>query len=181
MTILKQGILIMAECLVRNYKMNKSIDRLIRNYCNARKSWEVWCYLSGLDNEFKTSKKEVQQIVDDNPLFFHLRYLSMKDYYIELYKVIKESSFNADNIFNLLQKRIKSNPKNIDEVKKALNGLSEIKETIVGFCNIRDKFYAHLDKDFEKYINKGKSLKETNQLFFAIEKGMCMGCPGKEL
>ena len=69
--------------------MSNSVDRLIKNYCNARKSWEVWCYLSGFDNDLKISKKEVRQTVDDNPLFFHLRYLSMKDYYIELYKVVK--------------------------------------------------------------------------------------------
>ena len=155
-----------------NSTLKNSIDRLIKNYCNARKSWEAWCYLSGFDNDLKISKKEVRQTVDENPLFFHLRYLSMKDYYIELYKVVKETPNNKDNIFNLLQKRIKSNPKNIDEIKTALNGLNNIKVTITDICNIRDKFYAHLDKDFKKYTATKINILSTNQIFEKIEKGI---------
>lgn len=157
---------------IEKFKINDSVDRLIKNYCNARRSWEVWCYLSGFDNDFNISKKEVRQTVDVNPLFFHLRYLSMKDYYIELYKIVKESQNNKDNLYNLLQKRIKSNPKNIVEIESALNGLFEIWDTIKYVCDIRDKFYTHLDKDFKEYTASKINILSTNKLFEKIEKGI---------
>tara|TARA_B110000503_G_C7121042_1_gene402549 strand:+ start:1386 stop:1616 length:231 start_codon:yes stop_codon:yes gene_type:complete len=44
----------------------------------------------------------------------------MKDYTIELYKVLKVSKNNKESIFNLLDKRIKSNPMNVSELKMVL-------------------------------------------------------------
>ena len=92
--------------------MGDSINRLIKNHCNARKSWEAWCYMSGFDKENRPSDTKTKIKIDSNPLLFHLRFLALKDFHIEMYKVLKKSKGNRDNIFLLLEKRIKSNPKN---------------------------------------------------------------------
>ena len=149
--------------------MLKSVDRLIKNYLNARKSWEAWCFMTGLNNNLELKSGLVRENVDNNPLLFHLRYLAMKDYHIELYKVLKESSSNKDNIFNLLEKRIKSNPKNVSSLEIALKKLRKEEVVIKDICNIRDKFYAHLDKNFKKYLSN-KKLENKQYLFSVIEE-----------
>ena len=150
--------------------MLKSVDRLIKNYLNARKSWEAWCFMTGLNNNLELKSGLVRENVDNNPLLFHLRYLAMKDYHIELYKVLKESSSNKDNIFNLLEKRIKSNPKNLTELEIVLKKLRDEEIVIKDLCDIRDKFYAHLDKNFEKYLLNKNKLEKTQYLFSIIEE-----------
>ena len=100
--------------------MGSKIERLLKNYSNARKSWEAWCFMSGLNNELKQEFRATKLQVENSPLLSHLRYLALKDYHIELYKVLKKSPSNKDNIFNLLEKRVLSNPKNKLEVEKAL-------------------------------------------------------------
>ena len=132
--------------------MIKSIDRLLKNYLNARKSWESWCFMSGLNNDLELKSNLVSKKVDNNPLLFHLRYLAMKDYHIELYKVLKNSSSNKDNIYILLEKRIKSNPKNLSDLEIVYKKLKDEELVVKDLCDIRDKFYAHLDNNFEKFL-----------------------------
>ncbi len=140
--------------------MSNSIDRLLKNYINARKSWEMWCFMSGFNKNLKREFREVKLKVDNSPLLYNLRFLAMKDYHIELYKVLKNSKNNGDNIFLLLQNRIKSNPKNKAELEIALQELNEENSIITSTCDIRDKFYAHLDKNYEKILlKKAMSLK----------------------
>ncbi len=152
--------------------MSKSIDRLIKNYSNARKSWEAWCFMSGLNKGFEQVDRETKQKVDNNPLLFHLRFLAMKDYHIELYKVLKESSNNKDNIFLLLSKKIRSNPKNKSEIETALKELIAESTIINDHCNIRDKFYAHLDKNYEDFTSKKSYVTDTGNLFYLVEKAI---------
>lgn len=152
--------------------MSKSIDRLIKNYTNARKSWEVWCFMSGLNNELKQEFRATKLQVENSPLLSHLRYLAMKDYHIELYKILKESSKNKDNIFILIEKRIRSNPKNKADVELALTELKNSNDIVGDICNVRDKFYAHLDKDYLKYISKKSYVKDTHNIFVLIEKAI---------
>lgn len=152
--------------------MSKSIDRLIKNYSNARKSWEAWCFMSGLNDGVKQVNRETKNLVDNNPLFFHLRFLAMKDYHIELYKVLKESPNNKDNIFLLLSKRIRSNPKNKSEVETAIKELIAESTIIADHCNIRDKFYAHLDKNYEDFTSKKSYVTDTGNLFYLVEKAI---------
>ena len=152
--------------------MSKSIDRLFKNYSNARKSWETWCYLTGLNNECKQEFGATKLRVDNSPLLSHLRYLAMKDYHIELYKVLKNTPNNKDNIYTLLEKRLRSNPKNKTEVEKALQAMNSEKAIVTDLCDIRDKFYAHLDKDYEKYTSKKQYVLDTCKLFYIIEMGL---------
>lgn len=152
--------------------MESKIDRLLRNYGNARRSWEVWCYLSGLNNDCKQVFRENKLKVDKSPLFSHFRFLAMKDYHIELYKVLKNTSNNKDNIFAILDKRVRSNPKNKLEVEQALQLLNADFELVNDHCDIRDKFYAHLDKDFEKYTSKKSYVVDTSNLFHIVEKAI---------
>lgn len=150
--------------------MNESVDRLLKNYLNARKSWEAWCFMSGLNNNLELKSNLVRKNIDSNPLLFHLRYLAMKDYHIELYKVLKNSPSNKDNIYILLEKRIKSNPKNLSELEIGYNKLIDEEVLIKDLCDIRDKFYAHLDKNFEKYLSNKNKLENTQYLFSIIEE-----------
>lgn len=153
--------------------MNASIERLIKNLCNARRSWEVWCFMSGLNNNLKQVNREVRQKVEDDKLLFHLRYLAMKDYYIELYKVLKKSTNNKDNIFKLLESNLEiSSPEKKVLISEAIDGLTSANEIISDVCNVRDKFYAHLDHDYESYISRKSYVKDTLHLFCLIESGI---------
>lgn len=155
-----------------HFCMSNSIDRLLKNYINARKSWEVWCFMSGLNNELKQEFIATKLKVDDSPLLTHLRYLAMKDYHIELYKVLKKSTNNKDNIFTILEKRVRSNPKNKLELEEALQLLIDDIDIITDHCNIRDKFYAHLDKKYEDYTSKKSYVVDTGNLFYLVEKAI---------
>lgn len=150
--------------------MNSSVDRLIKNYLNARKSFEAWCFMSGLDNHLNLINREVREKVDKNPLLFHLRFLAMKDFSIELYKILKNSQRNEDNIYDLLEKRIKSNPKNLSELEIVHKKLRDEEVVIKDLCDIRDKFYAHLDKNFEKYLSTRSNIVDIQNLFSIIEE-----------
>jgi hypothetical protein len=150
--------------------MNSSVDRLIKNYLNARKSFEAWCFMSGLDNHLNLINQEVREKVDKNPLLFHLRFLAMKDFSIELYKILKNSQKNEDNIYYLLEKRIKSNPKNLSELEIVHKKLRDEEVVIKDLCDIRDKFYAHLDKNFEKYLSTRSNIVDIQNLFSIIEE-----------
>ena len=66
----------------------KTTERLLKNYYNARKSWEGWCYLNNIDLKKKNSS--IREYVDQNELLYHCRYLLLKDLHIELYKIIKD-------------------------------------------------------------------------------------------
>ena len=161
--------------------MSNSIDRLIKNYCNARKSWEAWCFMSGLNNDLKQEFRASKLKVDNSPLLSHLRYLAMKDYHIELYKVLKNTTNNKDNIFTLLEKKIRSNQKNKLEEEKALQELNAKLPIINDHCNIRDKFYAHLDKKYEDYISIKGYVVDTGNLFFLVEKAIIVLTSDKRL
>ncbi len=128
--------------------------------------------MSGLNNMIKHVDRETKQKVDNNPLLFHLRFLAMKDYHIELYKVLKESYNNKDNIFLLLSKRIRTNPTNKIEVEKALQALNDANSIVIDICDVRDKCYAHLDKDYEKYTSKKQYVVDISNLFYIIEMGI---------
>lgn len=161
--------------------MNSSVDRLLKNYLNARKSFEAWCFMSGLDNHLNLINREVSEKVDKNPLLFHLRFLAMKDFNIELYKVLKNSPKNKDNIYNLLEKRIKSNPKNLSELEIVHKKLRDEEFVIKNLCDIRDKFYAHLDKNFEKYLSTRSNIVDIQNLFSIIEKAIIVLYSKEEL
>ena len=152
--------------------MDSKIDRLLKNYCNARKSWEAWRFMSGLNIDIEQVDIETMQKVDNNSLLFHLRFLAMKDYHIELYKVLKKTQNNKENIYNLLEKRIRSNPKNKSELEKALQLLNAEMAIVNDHCDIRDKFYAHLDKDYENYTSKKSYVNDTSNLFHIVEIGI---------
>ena len=128
--------------------------------------------MSGLNNELKQVDRKTKQKVDNEPLLFHLRFLAMKDYHIELYKVLRESSNNKDNVFLLLSKKFRSNPKNKADVELALTKLINSKEKLEDICNVRDKFYAHLDKDYLKYTSKKSYPSDVHNIFVLIEKAI---------
>lgn len=99
---------------------DKETERLLKNYSNARKSWEGWCYLSNID--LKENNSDIKVFVDNNELLYHCRYLLLKDLHIELYKIIKDKeSTSRDNIFKLLRN------KNNEQAKLLLESLDNFK------------------------------------------------------
>ena len=152
---------------------DKSIERLLKNYFNARKSWEGWCYLNNL--HLKKNTPSIRQYADKNELLFYLRYLIFKDVHIELYKIIKDNkSTSRDNIFELLRKC------NSEDSDNLLIELNKFKNKLNYLTNIRDKFYAHLDKD---YTNIVKSFEVENyyRTFEFIESTIIILGKEKEL
>lgn len=123
-------------------------DRLLKNYFNARKSWEGWCFLNNL--ELKIKKPEIRKYVDENELLEYVRYLLSKDLHIELYKIIKDSNTSFDNIFKLLRNN------NTPEAKLHLIKLKEFEHELKSLTDPRDKFYAHLDADYKKFLKRFK-------------------------
>ncbi len=154
--------------------MDNSIERLIKNHCNARKSWEAWCYLSGIDNDLYQTNTDTKKKVDNNPLLFHLRYLALKDFHIEFYKVLKESKRNKDSIFLILEKKISTNPKNNIALIEAIKSIKSLQSQINKICDIRDKFYAHLDKDYSDFLEDGIMVKDIHNLFYEVETAITL-------
>ena len=119
-------------------------DRLLKNYFNARKSWEGWCFLNNLD--LKTKKPEIRNYADENELLSYVRYLLSKDLHIELYKIIKDNGSTVDNIFKLLRKN------NTPEAELHLTKLKDFKNELKALTDPRDKFYAHLDANYKEFL-----------------------------
>lgn len=148
---------------------NSTIDRLTFNYSNARKSWETWGFLNNL--KLKTPNEKIREYVDNNELLKHFRFLSFKDFHIELYKVLKDSRNNHDNIFKLLREIPDNDPRKINADKR-LADLIEHSDFITILLNKRDKYYAHLDQDYVNYINKNGTVNDIYYLFQCIEQAI---------
>lgn len=138
-------------------------ERLLKNYSNARKSWEGWCYLNNIDLEIGNHK--IIKYTSENELLKHTRYLLCKDFHIELSKILKETWTTADNIFKFLKEA------NTTVSKVALSKLEEIEETILVITNARDKFYAHLDEDYIDFLGNFKA-SDYHQTFYLIEQAI---------
>lgn len=150
--------------------MKPEIERLLKNYSNARQSWEAWCFMVNFN--CKKRDQSIVEKIDKHELLFHLRFLALKDFHIEAYKVLKNNRNNKDNIFKLLGEKAQSSPSKRRTVVKCLEELEKQKETIDYICNIRDKFYAHLDEDYKDYFKIGTSLSKILNCFTAIEKSI---------
>lgn len=149
--------------------MTDNIERLLVNYSNARKSFEAWCYLNNLD--LKICNPELRHYVDNNDLLYHLRYIAHKDFYIELYKILRYKKDNKDNIISLL-KTVNPNESKYPDAIKILSEIDAHQHVISRINNIRDKFYAHLDPEHKEYINKDNSIEDLYQCFYLIESSI---------
>ncbi len=150
--------------------MNLNITRLLKNYSNARQSWEAWCFM--INFNCKDRNQERLAYIDTNDLLFHLRYLALKDFHIEIYKVLKEGKYDSDSVFTLLRETASKDKTKQKDVELNLIELERHKTTIKELCDIRDKFYAHLDKDYEKYLITGTKLANILECFMAVEKAI---------
>lgn len=152
--------------------MESNLKRLLKNYSNARRSWEAWCFMVNVG--VKTPRFDIATHIKNDSFLSLYLYLSMKDFYIEMYKVIKKSKNinNKDNVFLLLETIIKTNPEKSEQAKLNLSELEKIQPIIDTMCNLRDKFYAHLDEDYENYIYKGVGIKDDLKCFFAVEQAI---------
>jgi hypothetical protein len=164
--------------------MLDKIERLLKNYSNANYSREAWKFMfsSGDFNihtgiyDYETSKRKQ---VDENPLLTHLRFLAYKDFHIEIYKIIKKSKRNKDNIFNILEEFVVIRPDLKKDIENTLAELENIKEDIDRITNIRDKFYAHLDPDHLDYGGQG-TLNHHEKVLFIISKAVTIITSEKE-
>ena len=150
--------------------MTPKIKRLLINYSNARRSWEAWCFMTNYN--CKEKRKEQLDYINSNSLLFHLRYLAFKDFHIEIYKVLKKSKDDSVSIFKLLEE---TKLKDINKKREAELNLVELescKTTVKELCDIRDKYYAHLDNNYEEYINTNAKISEISKCFIAIENSI---------
>jgi hypothetical protein len=151
----------------------KETERLLKNYRNARKSWEGWCYLNDID--LKKDNTSIKNYVDKNELLFHCRYLLLKDLHIELYKIIKDKeSTSRDNIFKLLRNI------NNEQSKTLVENLNNFKSELNSITNVRDKFYAHLDENYEDFL-ESFSIENYYKTFEFIESAIIILGKEKEL
>lgn len=134
-------------------------------FTNIRKDWEILMYLS------HRNRREIKNYVDDNPLLFHWRYLTFKDIFIEIDKMISHRSKGKDKPKTLQGKIIDTisnsdlSEKNKLELRKRL---SKRLETIKQITSVRDKYYAHLDKDFKGYLG-GIRMNDLRKLIFVVQ------------
>jgi hypothetical protein len=150
--------------------MTPNIERLLKNYSNARQSWEAWCFMINFNCD--NPNKARLAYIDKNDLLFHLRYLALKDFHIEIYKVLKQGKYDTDSIFKLLKQTAMSDKSKENKVAYNISELEQNRTTIDELCDIRDKFYAHLDKDYEKYLITGTKLADILKCFIAIEQSI---------
>ena len=150
--------------------MEESIQRLLKNYTNARRSWESWCFMVNLN--VKIVRFDMAQYIKNDNFLSHYLHLSLKDYYIEMYKILKESKNNIDNIFLLLKTFIENNPEKNVPAKLSLEELNRIRPIIENMCDIRDKLYAHLDKDYKNYLYERRAVSEDIECFIAVENAI---------
>lgn len=150
--------------------MNTPIDRLLKNYSNARRSWETWCFMVNFN--LKDPKPDIANYVLNNELLSHLRYLAFKDFHIEMYKIIKNTKNNEDNIVFLLEKLKVDDETKREVIEKNLLELKNNSTTIELICKTRDKFYAHLDKNYESYKDIGLSMPMALNCFIAVENSI---------
>ncbi|MCU0361479.1 MAG: hypothetical protein MUF75_12345 [Bacteroidia bacterium] len=157
--------------------MTSPVDRLIFNYTHARRSWESWCYM--VNYKVKVENHEITNYINNDNLLVHFRYLALKDFHIEITKIIKESNNYCDNIFKLLKELTKDDNPKKDEAFKNLDELNKCEETIKAIIGARDKYFAHLDPDYKEYL-KNVPLMDFNHCFVAIENGI-MTLTSKEI
>ena len=150
--------------------MENSIERLLLNYSNARQSWEAWCFM--INFNCKKPGQERVRYIDTHDLLFHLRYLAMKNFYIEMYKVLRESGNNKDSVFALLKRKQKEDVTKYDAVELNLSELDKCRDTTKRILELRDKYYAHLDEKYENYLNQGFLLDDITQCFVAVENSI---------
>lgn len=61
----------------------------------------------------KNTNIDLPNYCDNNELFYHFRFLLLKDIHIELYKIIKKGKNTTDDIFTLLAKSEERTAKNL--------------------------------------------------------------------
>lgn len=148
-------------------------QRLLKNYFNARKSWEAWCYLNNIG--LKNDKYHIKKYTDNNELLYYCRFILLKDIHIELHKILKDNNrTSVDNIFKFL--RAQNCKSSQESIKKA----EELKPIFDDLTNARDKFYAHLDEDYKSYINPF-SIENYYKVFEFIENSIIILGKEKEL
>lgn len=150
--------------------MDAQLERLLKNYCNVRQSYEAWSFM--INANLKVPQLSTADRIRENKLLSHLCYLAIKDFYLEFYKILKESDENKDNIFTLLKTLIVTNPLKKKETELNLTDLEKNKITITQLCNQRDKYFAHSDKDHEHFRLSGISDNDIMNVFTALEKSI---------
>ncbi len=151
----------------------KVIERLLKTYYNARKSWEGWCYLNNID--LKKNNSIIRKYADENELLFHCRYLLLKDLHIELYKIIKNKDYTSrDNIFKLLKEC------NSEQAQNLILKLTDFQIELDSLTDTRDKFYAHLDEAYKDFLDSFE-IENYYKTFEYIESAIIILGKEKEL
>jgi hypothetical protein len=163
--------------MAKNEKLDNTRERLIRTYSNIRRNYEIILYLSSSNN------RELNRFVDKNELLSHWRYLTFKDLDIEIVKAISvrmargKSNYDFDGL--LIYILINSELSYVSK-KKLYIKMLVLKEAIKTIKSTRDKFYAHIDPEYEIFLGN-QSLSDLEKIVFLIQDVMCKVFGNKEM
>lgn len=133
---------------------------------NARRNLGILTYL------FPKHNREFKKAVDGDPLLFHWRYLSLKDFYIETvkmaYYVIPRGKTKKE-FRGLLADAIKESTWSKTEKTRQEIKILRLDPKIQSMKLTRDKYYAHLDTDHEWFLKNDVSLPDMQKIIFVIQ------------
>lgn len=150
--------------------MDAQLERLLKNYCNVRQSYEAWSFM--INANLKVPQIDTANRIRENKLLSHLCYLAIKDFYFEFCKILKETDDNKDSIFALLKNLMHTNDLKKKEVELNLTDLEKNKITITQLCNQRDRYFTHLDKDHDHFRLSSISDNDIMKVFTVVEKSI---------
>ncbi len=67
--------------------INDSAERLFKNYYNARKTWEAWCFMNNI--HLNPEKPEIKKTIEQNELLEYSRFVFLKDLHIGFVASVK--------------------------------------------------------------------------------------------
>ena len=148
-------------------ELEKELDRMAAILYGASENFEYFHYLTS------PLPQDEYDFVEANSFLRHLRYLSWQMTVIELVKLVSSSENQKFNIFKLLKKFENGHYKTIEvhEVCPPLWEGSILKHgnTIVVLNEVRDRIYAHTDRDTHELGQKSFPILGIRELIHDLQ------------
>lgn len=131
----------------------------------------------------KRTNTELSRLVNNDELLSHWRYLTFKDLHIEIIKaitVVKPREKQEYEFGGLIMDTLNNSSLSETNKFKLHKKMVVLKDAIRAIKNTRDKFYAHLDSDYESYLGN-QNIKDIEKIVFLIQDIMCKVFGNKEV
>jgi hypothetical protein len=129
------------------------------------------------------TNSELNHLVNNDELLSHWRYLTFKDLHIEINKaitVVKPKGKLEYEFGGLVMDILNSSTLSDAKKYKLHKKMVLLKDAIKTIKNTRDKFYAHIDADYEKYLGN-QNIRDIEKIVFLIQHIMCKVLGNKEM